>query len=111
MDKLKVFMLDSSQTKSEHYMKLCQGIAQKRGVLLELKHYSSSKELLFDLDDKYIMSSLSILIIEPAHGCETVPAIVREMGYKGLVVYLSDVATEKCYLQAFDAGAFQFLKK
>jgi len=111
MEKLKIFMLDSNQAELNYYGNLCSNIAVKHGVQIELKLYANSQNLLFDLDDPYTMSTLSVLIVEPDSGYEAIPPTVRKMGYKGLIVYLSRLASEACYLQAFNAQAYQFIKK
>ena len=111
MEKLNIFMLDSNQSELDYYGELCMGVAEKCDIQAEITPYVNSQNLLFDLDDPYKMSTLSVLLVEPDGGCEAIPRTVRKMGFKGLIVYLSRLASEACYLQAFDAGAFQFLKK
>jgi len=111
MDKLRIFILDSNQKELDFYAELCRAIAGQNGAQAEVSTYASGKSLLLDLQDSYKLSTLSILIVEPDGGGQAIPRTARKLGFKGLVVYLSRLATEECFLQAFDAGAVQFLKK
>jgi hypothetical protein len=111
MDKLKIALLDSNQNELELYGKLCLAVADKCGIQAELLSYSDSQSFLFDIDDPYFASALSVLIVEPDGGNAAIPITLRNGGYKGIILYLSRLSSEAVYLQAFDAKAFNFLKK
>ncbi|MDR1891847.1 MAG: LytTR family transcriptional regulator [Oscillospiraceae bacterium] len=111
MEKLKIVLLDNNPNELELYGRLCLAVAKQCGVQTEILPYAESQRLLFDMDDTCFNSSLSIFIVEPDGGNAAIPLTVRKTGYKGLILYLSRLCAEEYFLQAFDAKAFNFLKK
>jgi len=111
MDKMRVILCDSVIRDAERYEKLCRSVLDRDYILMEVKVYTNSEELLFHMENTAFSSQVSVLIVDPEHGASTVPAAVRASGYDGLILYLSHSSTVEHFQQAFDVGAFNYVQK
>ena len=111
MEKLRIVLCDTNKHELEGHAKICRAICEQRGVPADLRLYSNSSGLLFDMGDDEFSASVNIFIIDPENGFETVSSAVREKGYDGMILYLSHSDSAEHYRQAFDVGAFNFVQK
>jgi len=108
---MRIALCDSNAKELEGYMKICRSICEQSGVPAELKFYSNSNDLVFDMGDDDFSASVDILIIDPENGFGTVPSLIRKKGYDGMIIYLSHSDSTEHYRQAFDVGAYNFVQK
>lgn len=111
MANLKVVICDSDRQELEGHANICREVCEQNGVSAEFKLYSNTNEILFDMDDDKFSATVSIFIIDPENGFDPIPFSIREKGYNGIIIYLSNSKSLDHYRQAFDVGAFNFLEK
>ena len=111
MDKLRILLLDSEEQELEVYGKVCRVICENLGHQSDVRVYNNNQKLLFDMGDPYFLYSVNILIIEPDASNEAIAQTVRQMGYFGIILYLSRTADFKFSIQAFDAKVSNYLHK
>lgn len=111
MDKMRVILCDAAETEAEAYANLCRDVLARDYILMEVKAYGNSEELLFHMENTAFSTQVSVLIVDPDHGAAAVPAAVRQSGYDGLILYLSHSASVEHFQQAFDVGAFNYVQK
>ena len=111
MDKLRIVICDDNLIEAKSYTKLCRDSFAKHNMLMNVKIYTSSRELLSDMESGVLSSLVSIMIVDPEQGFADVPAAIREKGYDGLIIYLSHSNSVALYQEAFDVGAFNFVQK
>ena len=111
MEKLRIVICDENKQDAEAYATICRSICERCEIPVEMKLYSNSSDLLFDLKDDAFCSLVSILMVEPEGSFAAIPATARKEGYDGLILYLSQSTEHERYLQAFDAEAFNFTRK
>lgn len=111
MKKLRIVICDSNQQELEEYANICRSVCIKADIPIELKMYSNSEDLLFDMEDDAFCALVNIVIIDPENGFAAIPKTIRKSGYDGLILYLSHSTKSERYHQAFDAEAFNFMQK
>ena len=111
MDALQIVICDTNPAELERYAAACRAICERKQVPALFATFSSSQALLFEMLDPAFSSMVSILVLEPCNGSEAVAEKVREAGYDGIIVYHSWVTQEKYFYQAFDTGAYNYVKK
>jgi len=111
LDVLRIAICDTNPAELERYASLCRAICERRRVPAVFTTFPSSEALLFQMLHPVFSAALSILVLEPFTGCEKVPDQVRGFGYDGVILYHSRAADERYFYQAFDAGAFNYIKK
>ena len=111
MENLRIVLCDTNTEELEGFAKICRAICEKQERPAVLTTFSSAQALLFEMSDTAFASMVSILIIEPDDGCEMVPATLRKNGYDGIILYLSRSTDTRYFYQAFDARAFNFVRK
>ena len=111
MEKLRIVLCDANVREMEYYADICRGICAINNIPAELKLYSNSHDLLFDLKDDAFSALVSIVVIDPAGDFAGIPAAMRGDGYDGLIFYLSHSTVPEQYHQAFDADAYNYAQK
>ena len=111
MEKMKIVLCDANKTERDGYAAICRGICEKLDVSADIKLYSNSDDVMFDMGDISFSALVSIFIVDPENGFETVPAAIRDNGYDGLILYLSHSSSSVHFRQAFDVNAYHFSQK
>jgi len=111
MEKIKIVLCDTNKKELEGYATICRGICEKAELPVDLKLYTHSGDLLFDMEDISFSATVSVFIVDPENGFEHIPTAVRKNGYDGLILYLSYSSSLEHYRQAFDVGAYNFIQK
>jgi len=111
LDVLRVAICDTNPVELERYAGLCRAICANKQVPALFTTFPSSEALLFEMMAPAFSSAVSILVLEPFNGCEQVAEQVRGLGYDGIILYHSKAADERYFYQAFDAGAYNYIKK
>jgi len=111
MDVLRVAICDTNPVELERYAGLCRVICMNKQVPALFTTFPSSEALLFEMMSPAFSSAVSILVLEPFNGCEQVAEQVRGLGYDGIILYHSKATDERYFYQAFDAGAYNYIKK
>jgi DNA-binding LytR/AlgR family response regulator len=111
LDRLKIALCDANDAERKGFAAICRSICEKAKVSADIKLYSDSNDVLFDMSDNLFSSQVSILIIDPENGLETVPSQIRDAGYDGLILYLSHSSSSDHFRQAWDVSAFNFVAK
>ena len=104
-------LCDTNKQELEGHAKICRAICEQNSIPVDVKLYSNSNDLLFDMGDDEFSSSVNIFIVDPENGFETVPSAIRKEGYDGMILYLSHSDSAEHYRQAFDVGAYNFVQK
>jgi len=108
---LRIVICDVNPAEVERYTEVCRAICQKQHVPAVFTGFTSSQALLFEMMDPAFSSLVSILVLEPYNGGEAVAEAVRNSGYDGVIVYNSWITHENYFYQAFDMGAYNYVKK
>lgn len=112
MKTVKIVVCDPHETERQYYIMLCRTLAEKHGLQIELKEYSHSKALLFDMGAPSFAEAVDVLFLETElseiDGIHTATA-ARELGYTGIVLFLTHSTNH--YEPAFDAEAFNYVRK
>jgi len=111
LDALHIVICDTNPAELERYTGLCRTICLRKQVTAAFATFSNSGELLFHMMDPSYSSMVNILVLEPFNGCEKVAESVRGFGYDGVILYHSRLADEQYFYQAFNAGAYNYVKK
>ena len=111
MGKIKIVLCDTNKNELAGYAAICCEICDRVGVPADLRTYSNSNDLMFDMGDITFSASVDVFIVDPEDGFETVSADVRKAGYDGLILYLSHTYSPEFCKQAFNVGAFHFAQK
>ena len=111
MDVLRIALCDTNPAELERYTALCRAICERKQVPAMFTTFPSSEALLFQMMHPLFASATSILVLEPFNGCEKVAESVRGFGYDGVILYNSRITDERYFYQAFDAGAYNYIKK
>ena len=111
MDSLRIVLCDTNKREVEGYAAICRSICEQSGIPADLRFYSNSAALMFDMNDVEFSSSISIFIVDPDNGFAAIPTAVRTNGYDGVILYLSHSNSPEHYRQAFDVDAYNFIEK
>ena len=111
MEKLRILLLDNDEQELEVYGKICRAICGNLGYQADVRVYNSNQQLLFDMGDPYFLHCINILIIEPVSSNEAIAKTTRNMGYQGIILYLSKKESFQFSVQAFDAKVSNYLQK
>ena len=112
MANLKIVICDTNKQELEGHGKICRAICEKKNLPVTVLTFSDSRNLAFEMSEPAFSDSVDILIIEPDDGCEKVASYIRnQLGYNGIILYLSRSGDEKYFYSAFDAKAFSFIRK
>lgn len=107
---MKIAICDDDSRSRSDYRDLVTAIAERRGLQLEIEEYETGNQLGFALagpEDPPDIIFLDILMPGP-DGIETGRKL-RENGYSGIIIYLSQ--SPDYMLPAFDVGAFNYVIK
>lgn len=114
MEELHVAICDSDIESMGYYEDLCLDFGCKQGFDLSIKKYKNSGLLLDDINDPEFRDTLDILLIEiqikSVNGTETAK-IMRETGFNGAIIFISNPDDSKCFEDVFDVLAFSFVHK
>ena len=114
MRSIQIAICDSSQEDREHYAALCQELGQRAELVLRIKQYESSSDMLFDLDSPKLREELDILFLAadaPAYdGIETAYTL-RRMGYGGQIIFMAQDHPGKRIEDIFEAQGADYLLK
>jgi DNA-binding LytR/AlgR family response regulator len=108
---INIALLDGNQAALEVYAKLCQVVGDNYGYTLNVKTFSNTQQFLFEMQDSLFMHTTDILIVDPELVGEAIPRTIRKMGYKGVILYLTNSDSIEVLMKAFDAGALNILQK
>jgi len=111
MDILRIAICDTNPTELERNTALCRIICERSREPAVFITFPSGQALLFEMMQPTFSSTVSILVLEPFNGCEQVAEQVRGYGYDGIILYHSRVIDEHYFYQAFDAGAYNYIRK
>ena len=111
MDVLRIAICDTNPAELERYTSFCRAICERKQIPAVFTTFPSSEALLFQMLHPVFSAALSILVLEPFNGCEKVAESVRRFGYDGVILYLSRLTEEQYFYQAFNAGAYNYVKK
>jgi len=111
LDTLRIVICDTNPEDLQRYMEVCRAVCARNQVPATFAAFSSSKTLLFEMMDPAFAARVSILVLEPCNGGEAVAERLRSLGYDGIIVYHSWAAQEEYFFQAFDVGAYNYVKK
>jgi len=111
MEKLRIVLCDTNRQEREGHGKICRAICERNNIPAEFKLYSNGRDLLFDMGDEEFAAWVSLLIIDPDNGLDSVASAIRKKGYDGMILYLSHSDSPELYRQAFDVGAYNFVQK
>ena len=111
MANINVVICDTDQEELDGYSKICRAVCEKNDLQMTLITFSNSPSFLFEMSEPAFASSVSILIVDPDRGFETAASAVRKLGYEGIILYLSHSGYINYFYQAFEARAFNFIKK
>ena len=112
MANLKIVICDTNKNELEGHARVCKSICEKKNLPVTILTFGESKTLVFEMGDPAFNDSVDIMIIEPDGGCEALASYLRkQLGYKGVILYLSRSIDEKHFYSAFDVNAFSFIKK
>lgn len=114
MDQIKIAICDPNSKSRVFYEDYCRSLGKKHSIPLLCKDYSSYEALLKNMESPDFCEFLDILFIEidfpGANGSEVTKSI-RETGYCGVIVFLSDTKSGEYYEDIFDVMAFNFVRK
>jgi len=108
---MNISILDGNKREMEVYGKLCRVIGESSGYNMNIRAFSDANNFLFEMSDSVFLHATDIIIIDPQTGGEAIAQTLRRMTYKGIIVYLTNSDDLRFSIQAFDAEAFNFLKK
>jgi len=111
LDVLRIAICDTNPAELERYAGLCRAICERKQEPAVFNTFPGSEALVFQMMHPIFASTVSILLLEPFNGCEKVAEQVRGLGYDGIILYHSRTADERFFYQAFDAGAYNYIKK
>ena len=111
MDVLRIAICDTNPVELERYAGLCRAVCERKRIPAAFATFSNSGDLLFQMMLPSFSSMVSILVLEPFNGCEKVAESVRGYGYDGIILYHSWATDEHYFYQAFDSGAYNYVKK
>lgn len=114
MKRIHISICDLETESIRLYEKFCQEFALKKELDLAIKTYSDGKLFLDDIKDPDFCNDLDILIVdiylESTTGIE-VAKIVRDAGFKGAIIFISNPEDNRYYEDLFDVMAFNFILK
>ena len=111
MDVLRVVICDTNPAELERYTAFCRTICERKQIPAAFSTFANSGDLLFQMMLPSYSSMVSILVLEPFNGCEKVAESVRGFGYDGVILYHSKAMEKRYVVQAFNAGAYNYIEK
>ena len=111
MDHIRIVLLDSDKQALDAYGRLCRAICEKLGLSSDVRSYTDNQRLLFDMGNTHFLFTVNVLIIEPGNRNEAIAHAVRKMGYRGIILYLTESNSFDCCMQAFDSRVFNYVLK
>jgi len=95
---------------AQFYEDLCRKLGKEMSTQVELKVYTSSDSLLFDMDDSEFCKKLDIIFLTLNAGNIKIPDRIREAGYTNLIVLIGGEEMVVTYEQLFDMEAYNFVR-
>jgi len=111
MKKMQIVVCDTNKNELEANAKLIRSICENHNVIPELVTFTSSANLLFEMDDPIFASKTHLLIVDPEDGFSEALSAVRGLGFEGIILCLSHVITPEYLFRAFEAKAFNYIQK
>ena len=108
----RVVVCDDEKTALTMYVNLCRRICAKHGIDVAIKEYDSGSDLMFDLEEPKFHNTLDLLFLDismPGMSGVEVAKEARKAGYTGVIIFVT--ASDEHYSDAFDIGAFHYIKK
>jgi DNA-binding LytR/AlgR family response regulator len=108
----RVVVCDDEKTALSFYVDLCRKVCAKHGIDIAIKEYDSGSDLMFDLEDPKFHNTLDLLFLDirmPGLSGVEVAKEARAAGYTGVIIFVT--ASDEHYSDAFDIGAFHYIKK
>ena len=109
---LRVVICDDEKMALSTYVGLCRKICKKHHIDAAVKEYISGSDLMFDLEDPKFHNTLDLLFLDinmPGLSGVEVAKEARRCGYNGVIIFIT--ASDEHYSDAFDIGAFHYIRK
>ena len=114
MEKVHIAICDSDLDSIVFYEECCRDFGDKYGFDMAIETYKDSALLLRDMKDPEMCDILDILLIEiyldSTTGIEAAKKI-RDAGFKGAIIFVSNPKSSQYYEDIFDVMAFNFVRK
>ena len=108
----RIVILDDDTQALTHYSMLLRKIGLKNSIDLSIKEYLRGGDLMCDLEEPRFYNTLDILFLDirmPGISGVSVASEARRLGYSGVIVFIT--ASDEHYRDAFDIGAFNYIRK
>ncbi|MCL2588870.1 MAG: LytTR family transcriptional regulator [Oscillospiraceae bacterium] len=110
MKNMRIIIYGDEIAEAQFYETLCRDLSKERKIPIELKVYSSSDELLFDLGDTDFHERVDIVYFCLDQGNLEVPGLIRDTGYMNLIVFIGAEEVFVPYEELFDAEIYNFVQ-
>ena len=111
MVNLKIVICDTEKTELAEYARICQTVCEQKQISADLEIFSDCDSFLLKMNNPKYRSAVDILIIDPTDGYDETVSVVRKLGYRWLIIYLSRSEDKKHLQQAFDNEAYNYCTK
>ena len=111
MKSIRIVICDDNPAEAHFYEALCREQGEKNEVPLGIKLYESSNSLLFDLDIPEVREKLDVIFFAFTQENLTVPNLIRDTGYSGLIILLGGAEMIAPYEQLFDTETYNFVQR
>ena len=112
MRPIKVALCDDSAKEREFFYNMCKFIREYKGIEILLKEYETGDSMLFDFEDSRLRHSVDIILLDinmPGKNGIEVAEDLREMGYCGLIIFIT--VSHNHWKGAFDVKALNYITK
>jgi len=108
---MRIAICDSSGIERKKYQNIFEEIAKQNNIETEFMSFSTCEELLFCFEGKSFMDVLFIDVNMPGRSGIETSAKLRELGYTGEIVFLTDSDDKQHLLSGYDVGALHYIIK
>lgn len=108
---MRVAICDGEGLEREKYFDMFRSLAKKHKIDAEFVLYSKCEEMLFCYEDKKSLDVLFTDIQMPGISGIQAAKKLRRMGYKGEIIFLTDLIDKQHILSGYDVGAMHYIIK